>query len=236
MQGNTYRLESMQLAALAHDLRTPMCCVQGAAQLALTAGEQGKDVSAQLRQILQAVHAMDGMLERMLDTRPGGTFTGDMLARELNALCAQQAAEKGQRFSVELDALGDARYALDYGALTRVLANLLGNAIKYTQTGGDVTLRAQVSSYPWKDGAAWLRFVVADNGMGMERAFLRRMYQPHARAKQSAHLPGHGLGLSITRALVRQMGGRLSAKSTRERGTAFTVIVPVRSMQADRLN
>lgn len=219
MRGN------MQLAAFAHDLRTPMCVAAGAAQMALEAGEG--DVSVQLRQILQAVSTMDRMLSAMSGAQESsGLFMADMLRRELLAMTADKAMQKRQRLSVDLSGLDGFSFRADYAALCRLLINLLGNAVKYTQEGGCITLRAQLLKLPWRSRTVWLRFVVADNGMGMKRSFMRRMYAPHARAGESAHLPGKGLGLPIVRQMVRQMHGSIRVKSEWQKGTVFTVAVP----------
>lgn len=222
--------EKERLAAFAHDLRTPMCAVSGAAQIALSA-QQGADVRAQLEQILVAVRSMDRMLERLTDAQADGeesAFTGDMLRRELLAMAGGQAARKGIALSVDLDALSGRQFRADYGALIRVLTNLVSNAVKYTPPGGTVCVRASLAAWPW-GGDPRLAFIVSDDGMGMKPAFMRRMYAPLARAKESAHLPGKGLGLSIVRRLVRQLGGTISVRSEWGRGTAFTVKIPVRT-------
>lgn len=217
--------ENIQMAAFAHDLRTPMCVAAGAAQMALDAG--GRDVSVQLKQILQAVGTMDRMLSIMSGMQEsGGTFTGEMLRRELLVLTAGKAQEKEQRLSIDLSALDGLLLEADYGALCRLLMNLLCNAVKYTPTGGEITLRAQLLTLPWRSCTVWLRFVIADNGMGMKRSFMRQMYAPHARADESAHLPGKGLGLSIVRRLVRQMHGTIRVSSQWQKGTVFTVTIP----------
>lgn len=214
----------LQMAALAHDLRAPMCIAAGAAQMALDAG--GKDVSAQLQQILLAVRAMDGMIMCAAGERQNAGVSGSMLAKELRVVFAPKAEEKKQRLSIDLLALEDLGMRND-GALSRVLSNLLSNAIKYTPDGGEISLRAQKLTLPWHSRAKWIRFVVADSGMGMSRTFMKRMYQPYARAQESAHQPGKGLGLVITRRLVRAMGGFIRVKSAPEKGTVFTVIIPI---------
>ena len=81
--------DGLQMAALAHDLRTPMSIAAGAAQMALEAGEG--DVSMQLRQILQAIRTMDAMLNTM-GGKSYGRFSGDMLRAELLAMTADKAA------------------------------------------------------------------------------------------------------------------------------------------------
>ncbi|MBQ7825747.1 MAG: HAMP domain-containing histidine kinase [Clostridia bacterium] len=222
-----YAPGELGMAALAHDLRTPMCVASGAAQMALQAG--GKDVSRQLEQILQAVRAMDRMLCEAQREENAGTFTSAMLQEELTAMLCDRARQKHQHLSLDLSMLDGLRMEADYGALCRVLTNLLGNAIKYTQPGGEITLRAQMERRWRHDGRMRLRFVISDNGPGMTMGFMRRMYQPYARAKETAWAQGSGLGLSIVKELVGKMGGAIHVQSRWGRGTVFTVIVPVRT-------
>ena len=218
----------IQMAALVHDLKTPMSVASGAAQLALDAG--GKDVSAQLQQILQAMGTMDRMLNMMgegaAQTRER-TFTGTMLRGELLMMTQGKAAQKAQKLSIDLSALPEMPLYADYTALCRLLTNLLGNAVKYTQRGGEVTLRAQME-HGWRMGQRRIRFVVADNGPGMTHAFMRRMYTPFARAQETADEPGKGLGLAIARDMVRRLGGTIRVSSGQGQGTTFVVCVPVR--------
>ena len=216
--------QDARLAAFAHDIRTPLCCVTGAAQMAMAAGRQGKDVSAQMEQILLAVRTMDRMLVRLC----GGEgeekrtrFTQDMLMRELLAMAGQAAREKDQLLSVDLRAMGGGAYYADFASLSRILTNLLSNAVKYTPQGGMIALSCA------RGEGEMLRFTVRDNGMGMKPEFLERLFIPFERAAESSHLPGNGLGLSIARKLAQQMGGMIEVSSDWGRGTAFTVSVPM---------
>ena len=225
MEQRSYITEEIGLAALAHDLRAPMCVAAGAAQLALEAG--GADVSVQLRQILQAMGAMDRMLAMMGEGQTKDCpFTKQMLHAELTAMTQERAAQKAQTLSIDLGAMGGMVYEADYGALCRLLTNLLSNAIKYTQPGGEITLRAQMEQ-GWRSRQQRIRFIVADNGPGMTRAFMHRMFQPFARARVTAQEQGKGLGLAIAREMVRRMEGTIRVRSERGRGTTFTVSVPV---------
>lgn len=225
--GDEAACESRQLAALAHDLRTPMCCVVGAVRLAMNASNRGQAVDEQLRQILAAVQSMERMLARTCDRADGRQaepFTAGMLAQELHAMADAPAAEKRQRLTIDVTALEGLTMTADYAALTRVLTNLLSNAVKYTQRGGRVSLAAALCQ---AEGRAHAIFTVEDNGMGMTPAFMERMYQPFERARESAHLPGSGLGLSIVRRLAAGMGGEIRVQSACGRGTTFTVRVPL---------
>lgn len=212
----------LQMAALAHDLRTPMCVAAGAAQMALNAG--GKDVSAQLRQILQAVSAMDRMLSMMSDRHEGEhVFTGAMLQGELLAMTVGKAEQKQQKLSIDLTALEGRLLEADYAAICRLLVNLLSNAIKYTQAGGVIALRAEMD-----DRHRYVRFIVSDNGMGMTRAFMGRMFLPYTRAQGTESIEGKGLGLSIAQDMVKRLGGRMRVHSQRGKGSTFIVSIPIK--------
>ena len=211
--------ETLQM--LAHDLRTPMSSVMGAAQLAMLAQAQGKPVGDQLRQIVGAVAAMDRMLAQMCGGESGGV-TAKALEDELCTLIAPRAAVKHQRMDIDLSDLGSRTLPLDAGKTCRVLSNLLVNAVKFTPVGGSVSLRAAICG----EGRS-VTFSVCDSGMGMKAAFQREMYAPHARAAESAHQPGQGLGLSIVQQLVDEMGGTVAARSEWGRGTVFTVMLPL---------
>lgn len=226
MQQEREHIDRLQMAALAHDLRTPMCVAAGAAQMALEAG--GKDVTAQLKQILQAVGAMDRMLSMMSDAQQcSPAFTGGMLEKELLAMTQAKAQQKGQRLSIDLSALDGCLIEADYAALCRLLINLLGNAVKYTQAGGEITLRAQRDT-GLRQEVRRIKFIVADNGVGMTREFMRRMFMPFARAQGTEGIPGRGLGLSIARDMAQRLGGAIRVRSERGKGTTFTVSVPVK--------
>lgn len=217
--------DGLGMAALAHDLRTPMSIASAAAQMALQAG--GKDVSRQLEQILQAVRTMDRMLSEAQQEENAGAFTSAMLHDELKTMLSERSRQKYQLLRLDLSALDGLRMEADYGALCRVLINLLGNAIKYTQPGGEIALRTQLERGWRHDGRVRIRFTISDNGPGMTTGFMRRMYQPYARARETAWEQGSGLGLSIVKELVRKMGGTIHAQSRWGRGTVFAVIVPV---------
>lgn len=217
--------ESLQ--TLAHDLRTPMCCVVGAAQLALLAAKEGKRVDAQLQQILQAVGAMDDVLRAACGAEQSLVFSAAVMERELTAVLLPRAREKGQKLCIDLHRLRGMRLAIDSAALTRVLLNLLGNAVKYTQEGGEIVLQGGIRAGLRPGQARRVVFVVRDNGMGMKPEFVERLFEPGARAEESMHLPGRGLGLSIVHRLVQEMGGTIGVRSQWGDGTTFTISIPL---------
>lgn len=221
------RRESRQLASLVHDLRTPLRCVAGAAQTAMSAARRGQTVDEQLRQILLAAQSMERILAQICEIPNGRRcdwFTGDMLAQELHAMADGAAARKAQTLCIDLDALRRQPMEADYDALTRVLTNLVSNAIQYTPACGRIALTGRLET---EAGGTQAVFTVEDNGIGMESAFQERMYLPFVRARESADQPGCGLGLAIVRQLVDRMHGEIGVRSAPGQGTVFTVRVPV---------
>jgi len=218
--------QDARLAAFAHDIRTPMCCVTGAAQMAMVHSRQGRDVSREMEQILLAIRSMDRMLVQLCSAQERGAktrFKQDMLTRELLAIAGEAAREKDQLLSIDLTALGDRAYIADYAALIRILQNLLMNAVKYTPRDGIICLKAKIEE---KNGIQ-ARFIVSDNGMGMKPEFMERLFEPFERAEESAHLPGRGLGLAIVRRLTERMGGSISVQSQWGKGSEFAVCIPL---------
>ncbi len=224
----TYRIKQMRLAQaaggetleqIAHDLRSPMCCVVGAAQTALLESHRGHAVDVQLTQILSAVEAMNRMLDNLCGSGHTSGRTLHQIQEAVLVVMGPRAAQKKQRLTVDLSALEEVRWKED-AALERVLLNLTGNAVKYTPEGGAIRVTACEEM-----GRAVLR--VSDNGIGMTRDFQQRMYIPFERAQESAHLPGKGLGLSIVRRLVHGMGGTIGVRSALGQGTTFTVRIPI---------
>ena len=102
-----------------------------------------------------------------------------------------------------------------------MVSNLVGNAVKYNRDGGSVTVRGAVA-----DG--WLRFDVADTGIGIRDANLTRLWDEFYREKrdETRELEGNGLGLSIVKRLVERAGGRLEAASVEGEGSTFSVLLP----------
>ena len=109
----------------------------------------------------------------------------------------------------------------DARRLAQVIDNLVSNAIKFTDAGGEVTV--SISG----DGSA-VRIVVADTGIGIPADEQSQVFSRFFRASSAsvAAIPGTGLGLSITRALVEQHGGTIALESEEGRGTRVTVTLP----------
>lgn len=112
----------------------------------------------------------------------------------------------------------------DANRLRQALLNLIGNSIKYTPVGGSI--QVGTSRRRWQ-GKEFAGVSVADDGAGIPPAMLARIFEPYVRGDAAQDLPGLGLGLFISRQLVRQMGGDIDVSSKVGAGSTFTVLVPL---------
>ncbi len=113
----------------------------------------------------------------------------------------------------------------DRTRLRQVLLNLLSNAIKYNRAGGSVDVL--IAPARPAEGKAWLSITVQDTGVGIDAADLPHLFEPFNRLAQArGGVEGTGIGLSITRALVTLMHGRIQVSSQPGVGSTFHVLLP----------
>ena len=131
--------------------------------------------------------------------------------------------------AVDLDETGSTRVQDLIGSplyLRQILLNLSTNALKYNKPNGWIRVECRELSAT-RDTALY-EFVCADGGIGMSMDFQKKMFEPFSQERQDARTSynGTGLGLAITKGLVEKMGGRITVKSEKGKGTAFTVRIP----------
>jgi PAS domain S-box-containing protein len=232
------RSKSDFLAAMSHEVRTPMNGVMGTLALLLdsdlsaeqrahaeTARRCGQDLLAIVNDILDISRIEAGMLR--LDAVPCRPAE---VVHDVLDLFAATAAEKGIGLGPAIDRAVPEVVEGDPQRLRQVLTNLVDNAVKFTATGG-VTLRVEPAVA--RDGAPGLRFAVSDTGIGIAPSAQKRLFAPFTQADASIarRFGGSGLGLTICRRLVALMGGALTLESEPGRGSTFAFTVPARAVQ-----
>ena len=217
------------VADVSHELRTPLTSIRGFAQALLegaVADESRRRHSVEI--IEQESRRMLRMVEQLLDLSrlESGERRLELDAVEPSellenaaALFGPRAEAAGLRLTVEV-APDAPTVEADYDRLMQVLGNLLDNALRHTTEGG-IALRAS------RDAATGgLRIEAADTGAGIAAEHLPRLfdrfYQPPSRSG-----PGAGLGLAISREIMRAHGGEISAASVEGQGATITLIVPL---------
>jgi signal transduction histidine kinase/ActR/RegA family two-component response regulator len=218
------------LARMSHELRTPLNAVIGYAQIlkmdaGLTSRQRagldnihagGEHLLTLIVDILDLARIEAGRIELY----PAPVRLQSLLA-SVGDIVRLKAEEKGLVFNVALgDGLPEAVVA-DEKRLRQVLINLLGNAVKFTDSG-HVTLALSRSDAAAQDGFVRLRFAVSDSGIGIAAEAVPRLFQPFEQAGEAhRRSAGTGLGLAISRQLVGLMGGDLQVHSRPGAGSVF---------------
>ena len=226
------------LAAVGHDLRTPISAIlTGSAEL--ERGAMEGSARAQARLISDAGFMMKALLDDLLDHAKleAGHMTVDAVDFNLRELLNQStrlwrspARAKGLKFRIEGASTVPMSVRGDPMRLRQVLNNLISNAMKFT-ADGSITLRFNV--WPEDTGGHAVLIEVADTGPGMTREQLARLFTPFDQTVDgvSARHGGTGLGLAISRQLVELMGGRLTARSSVGAGASFTLALRLEPAQ-----
>jgi len=227
------RTKSDFLASMSHEIRTPMKAIMGISDLlaktALTP-EQDKYVQIFRRAGDNLLNLINDILDlskveaSQLELERTGFSLNDLLEK-VTEMVAARAHEKGLPMVFEIapnvpnDLVGDPT------RLRQVLLNLLGNAIKFTQSG-EVTLRVAPDANPSVPTA--LRFTVSDTGIGIPGEKLGQVLERFTQADSSTtrRFGGSGLGLTISKRLVELMGGRIWVESEVGKGSVFAFAVP----------
>jgi signal transduction histidine kinase len=225
------RAKSEFLAVMSHELRTPLNAIGGYAEL-MELGIRGPVTEQQLEdlgRIQRSQRHLLGLVNEVLNYAKlesgnvryalADVPVPDALA-DAAALVVPQARAKGLTLTIG-ECPPDLAVRADSEKLRQVLVNVLGNAVKFTDTRGHVTVTCA-------DRAPWVALQVRDTGIGIPADKLGAIFEPfvQVRADLTRTADGTGLGLAISRDLARGMGGDLTAESTPGVGSTFTLTLP----------
>lgn len=216
--------KSRYVTGLSHELRTPLNSILGYTQiLQRDAGMPGQHQDA-LATIFRSGSHLLSLIDGLLDVAKieAGKLNLELteipfpeFIHQLERMFTPQAEEKGLRFRLETSGRMPAVVRGDEKRVRQILINLLGNAVRFTDSG-EVCLRV---SYLRETAS----FEIVDTGIGIDPEQIERIFQPFERGDLMRQDNGVGLGLTITRMLTSLMGGELSVKSVLDQGTSFQV-------------
>ncbi len=241
------RAKSIFLANMSHELRTPLNAVLGFSELlghdpALsptqreymeTITRSGEHLLTLINDVLDITRIEAGRIElhqTICDLRG--------LLFEVMAMLRNRAEAKHLSLTLDLAPAAPRVIQADAPKLRQILVNLIGNAIKFTETGGvtvsvsklkteNSRLKTTLSSPTALPPVSSIRFQVSDSGVGITPEDQERIFKPFEQVGSLADMKGTGLGLTITRQYADLMGGTIRVESTPGKGSVFTVTLPI---------
>lgn len=208
-----------------HDLRAPLAVVQMAVDLiARDPDNKTGKTTSHLERIRRAVRNMSTLMDDLLMLARVGRSGLQSSELDISALCTELVGElraSAPERAVDVVIAPDLRATVDPSLFRAVLANLLGNAWKYSSTRD--AARIEVGTVARRSGRA---LFVRDNGIGFDMADRDKLFRPFERLKNAIELPGTGIGLAIVDKILERHGGSVDAESAPEMGATFFVALP----------
>ena len=222
------------LANMSHEIRTPMNAIIGLNRIALNDPGISEATRDHLDKIgLSAQHLLN-IINDILDmsriesgrmTVKNEEFSFAKALAQINTMISGQCGDKGIEYECRVKGHIDDYYIGDGMKLRQVMINILGNAVKFTPSGGSVTLVVEATAR--FNGRTSLRFIISDTGIGMSKEFLPKLFDAFSQEDSSStsRYGSTGLGMAITKSIVELMHGTISVESEKHKGTTFTVTV-----------
>ena len=237
--------KSLFLSNMSHDIRTPMNAIIGFTTLATNHIDDVERVEDYLDKIqASSTHLLD-LINDILDMsriESGKASVEEKpcdlieVTEHLGSIVQSEVSEKGLHYDVDLSGLHHPIVMCDELKLKQVLLNILGNAVKFTPSGGSVSFSISEAASD-VDGKSNYTMTIADSGIGMDEAFIKHIFDPFERERTStlSGTQGTGLGMSIAKRLVDMMGGDIGVTSVKGEGSTFSVVLPLEVLDKDAI-
>ena len=226
------RAKTAFLSNMSHEIRTPMNAIIGLDNIALADQSISDSTRDYLEKIGTSAHHLLGIINDILDmsriesgrmTIKSEEFSFAKALAQVNTIVSGQCNDKGLNYDCRI--IGDVNdyYIGDDMKLRQVMINILGNSVKFTPEGGTVSLSIEpVARF---DGKTTLRFTFKDNGIGMSKEYLPKLFEAFTQEDSSNtnRYGSTGLGMPITKNIVELMNGNISVDSEKGKGTTFVV-------------
>jgi signal transduction histidine kinase len=218
------------IMGISHDLKTPLALIQGYVEAIVDGFAADPQVQKRyLSVISDKTKALDTMVSELIEFVKMETGEWRLIFREvglrgfLSGIArryAQDAFILRRGFGAAIDLPDDLRVSMDEGLVERALENLIGNAIRYTEAGGRIELRAR------SDGRE-AELSISDTGIGIPQEDLDRIFDPFFRGTNSRREQGLGLGLTTVKSIVEGHGWRIEVASKMGEGATFSIRIPL---------
>ena len=222
------------LSNMSHEIRTPMNAIIGLDSIALNDPDISERTREYLEKIGSSAEHLLGLINDILDmsriesgrlTLKNEEFSFRKLLDALNTMFHSQCQDKGLTYRFNMTPDINEYYIGDNMKLRQILINILGNAVKFTDEGGEVQL--QIERKAKFEGKSTLCFKISDTGIGISEDYLPYIYDAFSQEEDSStnKYGSSGLGMAITKSLVEMMNGNILVESEKGVGTTFTVTI-----------
>ena len=221
------------LSRMSHDIRTPMNAIMGMTTVASMYMDDRERLTDCLDKITLSSRHLLALINDVLDmskiesgnvTLAEEDFNLEKTVESLLAIIQPQVQEKRQKLKINISGITHKEVIGDPLRLQQVFVNIMGNAVKFTPEGGMITFG--IIEKPSRiQGSGCYEFTFEDTGIGMEKDFIEKIFEPFSREEnsRSRKIEGTGLGMSIAKNIVRMMNGDIQVESTPDVGSKFTV-------------
>ncbi len=232
------RAKTTFLNSMSHDIRTPMNAIIGFTALAQAHSDDPAQVQDYLAKISTSSTHLLSLINDILDMSriENGTVKLEEtevhipdLLNDLRTMIQSLVHAKNQNLFIDTQDVVHEDVFTDKLRLNQILLNIVGNAIKFTQPGGDITIRLAEKPCSFKNYTTY-EFSVKDNGIGMSKEYLGHIFETFSREYSTtiSGIQGTGLGMAITKNIVDMMGGDIRVESEEGKGSLFTVTLNLR--------
>ncbi len=232
------RAKTSFLSNMSHEIRTPMNAIIGLDNIALRDPNLPPRTREQLEKIGSSARHLLGLINDILDisriesgrmTLNSKEFSFREFLEQINIMIHGQCQDKGLYYSCQIIGHVSDYYYGDDLKLKQVLINILGNSVKFTEPPGRVTLTVEETAE--FEGMCTLRFSMKDTGIGMDEAYIPKIFEAFSQedASSTNRYGGSGLGMSITKSFVEMMNGDIEVQSQKGKGSTFTVTVTLKA-------
>ncbi len=228
------------LSSMSHEIRTPMNAIIGLDSLALRNENLDSETREYLEKIGGSARHLLGLINDILDMSriESGRivlrkeeFSFRSMLEQINTMVMSQCSEKGLKYECRVTGGVADYYIGDDMKLKQVLINILSNAIKFTETPGEITFDIERTNV--FDDQSTLKFIIKDTGIGMDKSFIPRIYDSFTQEDGSRFnkYGSTGLGMAIAKNIVELMNGSISVESEKGAGTEFTVVITLKNCE-----
>ena len=226
------------LSSMSHEIRTPMNAIIGLDSIALKEPNLPKRTREHLEKIGGSAKHLLSLINDILDMSriesgrmsiKNEDFSFREMLEQINTMINGQCQDKGLTYHCHINGKVDDYYVGDDMKLKQVIINILGNAVKFTPAPGTVSFIVEpVARF---ENKATMRFIMKDTGIGMDKAYLPKIFDAFSQEDENkANKYGStGLGMAITKNIVEMLNGKISVESEKGAGTTFTVTITLKT-------